>query len=206
MIEFIHIPKNAGSTIQTLYKKSKKLNYNGHSCDPTTLQHKSLIVIRNPIDRFCSAVRYAIQQYSDEYEDSIIGTLVKNGYDTPSTWIQLLQKKSDPNKDLLLIEMNNKSHYIGKTKLKQKWTYSPQSLWIKNPNYIILFENFEEEFKIFSNKNKIQYKIKKENSTKKDNDVLSNSDIKYLQKIYSEDFKLYNYYKSLSVDERLNSF
>ena len=45
--------------------------------------------------------------------------------------IQLLQKKSDPNKDLLLIEMNNKSHYIGETKLTQKWTYSHKVYGLK---------------------------------------------------------------------------
>jgi len=201
MIDFIHIPKNAGSSIKNICDNTSNLIYKGHQHDPLNSINNTLIIIRNPIDRFCSAIRYALQQYSDE---PVIQELIQKNITTPSKWIEIMQNQYHEHYDLLMQEIYNKSHYIGKMKLIFKWTYSPQSLWITNPNYVILFENIEKEMRYFCKKHKINFQILKINQTIKEfENNLTNDEIEYLKKIYSKDFELYDYYKSLSIYERL---
>lgn len=201
MIDFIHIPKNAGSSIEKLCDNTSNLIYKGHQHDPFNSINNTVIIIRNPIDRFCSAIRYALQKYSYE---PIIKKLIEKNITTPSKWIEIMQNPYHENYELLMEEIYNKSHFIGKIKLIYKWTYSPQFLWINNPTYVILFENLEEEIRYFCKKNKINFDIPKTNETIKEfEDNLTNNEINFLKKIYSKDFELYEYYKSLSIEKRL---
>jgi hypothetical protein len=205
MIEFIHIPKNAGSLIEQLCEETDKINYNGHNIDPFQIKSdkKQLIIIRNPIDRFCSAVRYAIQKYSDSDK---IKKLISLDIITPEQWISVLKNKKHKYYKFLNDEITNESHYIGDKLLKLKWTYSDQYLWINKPKYIILFENLDIELNQLLEKENIKFsgKFEKINNTEKNDFLLSEKSIIFLEKMYKKDLKLYNYYKSIDLNIRIN--
>ena len=140
VINFIHIPKNAGTSIRYIQSNAKKykLVYNSHGTDIYSPEVcNQLIIIRNPIERFASAVYYAMQQWGG---GPILKYLIENGINTPEKWIQIWSNPNHKAYHILMSELLNTSkiHKIGDKILKYKCTYTPQSLWINNPKYIIL--------------------------------------------------------------------
>tara|TARA_Y100000389_G_scaffold205137_1_gene263881 strand:+ start:9677 stop:10297 length:621 start_codon:yes stop_codon:yes gene_type:complete len=202
MIDFIHIPKNAGSSIEELSYNTSNLEYNGHNTDITKIKNPSLIIIRDPVDRFCSSIRYAFQNYSEEGPLKILKELKLN---TPSKWIEILKDPNHKYRKELFNEIRNKSHYIGNFKIDMKWTYSPQTLWIKDPTYVILFENLDEELEYFCKNHNIPYENIHINTTKKIVYILTEEEIRFIHQMYSKDYESYKYYSSLSREQRLSS-
>ena len=199
---FIHIPKNGGSSIKLLDNKLIIYHHHGTNVFCKKLKNQ-LVILRDPIDRFKSSVRYAIQKWSHL---DVIKTLIKKKIDTPERWVNIMSNKNDPlNKILNLEILNNKSHKIGNKYPKYKFTYTSQNKWINNPEYVILFENLDEEFKEFCRFNNIKVDLIKVNSTKKNDteDNLSIKSIKYLKKKYRKDIKLYEKYKNIPITKRL---
>ena len=200
-MNFIHIPKNGGMSIKKVC--GKKLKYRGHNTDVFSNNiPNQFIVIRNPIDRFISAVYYCLEIWSKEEH---VQELIKNNIDTPEKWVQIWSNPNHPQHNILMGEMLNKNHKIGKNKPKYKWTYCKQSEWINNPKYIILMDNFSEELKIIYDKLGIKKKIFNKNTTEKNgNNELSENSINFLKEFYKEDFILYKKYKDISMKERLH--
>lgn len=205
MINFIHIPKNGGSSIEELCGKlcaenvESVLKYNDHSTDvhESSVQNQC-IVIRNPIERFISAVQYAKIVYEirifDHPDD-----------DTADNWIKAWSDKRHPNHRRLMEEMKNKEHKIGEKLLQFKYTYTPQSCWIDDPRYVILMDNFEEEMEYLFKKFSIEEKLPHVNTTHKcgGDYELSDRSIEFLQEFYKEDFERYEYYRKKTREQRI---
>jgi hypothetical protein len=201
VINFIHIPKNGGTTIEELCNINSLLIYNGHKTDVYNNNiSNQIIIIRNPIDRFISAVYYALQVWSFTPN---IKYLIDNEINTPEKWIQIMMNENHQQYPYLMKEMKNVDHKIGDKLLEYKWTYSPQNLWINNPKFIILMDNFNDELQYFLQKHNLEGEIKHINSTKHIDKNLSNESIDFLKKFYKDDFILYEKYKNMSIDERL---
>jgi hypothetical protein len=206
-ISFIHIPKNAGTSIQSLCNKYKSLfDYYDHSVDVNDTSIKNqLVVLQNPASRFKSAVRYTfIPKFKNEPQ---IKYLYHNNITTPNKWVDILKNKEHFHHEALINEINNnKNHSVGGRILKLKWTYSPQSYYINKPKYVLLMENLNEELGVLLAHFNISHILPLKNSTKKtiENDYLSDENIKWLEEnLYTEDFEIYNKYKHMSLKERL---
>lgn len=202
-INFIHIPKNGGTTIK---KYSKNIiQYNPHSVNVLSPSLKNqFIIIRNPIERFISSVYYALQKYSNEPH---IQYLLKKNIDTPEKWIDIWSNPSHTEYPHLMKEMKNfnKSHHINHKILEYNWTYSPQSFWIHHPTFIILMDNFDFEISLFFKKLGLSYTPSKHNSTfKQTHSPLSEKNIRFLKKFYENDFHLYEHYKKIHYRQRLH--
>ena len=176
--------------------------YNGHNTDVYNKNlSNQLVVIRNPIDRFVSSVNYAIQKWSQEPQ---IKYLISKNIDTAEKWIQIWSDPKHPYHDNLMSEMINKNHFIGNKLYKYKWPYSQQSLWINNPQFVIIMDNFNAELQYFIKKYNIKLSnINKKNSTHHKHDKLSIESIDFLRNFYKEDFIFYEKYKHMSIEERL---
>lgn len=180
-INFIHIPKNGGSSLKQICKRHKfKLLYNPHKVNVKNKLNQ-LIILRNPIDRFISSVYYCIEKWSHEEQ---IKNLIEKGINTPEKWIEVWSNPEHEYYDLLMKEMLNVNHMIGNKKPKYKWTYCKQIEWFDKPRFIIIMDNYEDEIKILFNKLGIKYNLPIVNSTKKKDKFLSEKSINFLKEYF----------------------
>jgi hypothetical protein len=187
-MHFIHIPKNAGTSIQKLCKELN-ITYHSHSYDVKKLKdEKTFVIIRNPIDRFASSVAYSIKEGIKHKETNIL-ELVEHRCTNASDWAEIIFGNKTDHKMYknIMLEVLNKKHKIGKYKPKYKWTYTQQHIWVDNPTKIILFENLNQEFL-----NMFGIKLSNENVSQTNKTNFSKDAIKYLNDYYKKDFEIYN--------------
>ena len=192
VINFIHIPKNAGTSIEKFIKKNKKLNiiYHGHDAKISSLENQ-MIILRNPFERFCSAFQYTLEKYhnSPRTQKMIAANIV-----TPNDFVDAWSNRNHPHHKLVLEELKNGSHYVDGIWLPYKWTYSPQIHWIneEKAKYIINYENVEDYFL-----DKFRKKLPLYNSSMSHkNWKLSEKSKKFLRTIYKADFCIIKKYQN----------
>lgn len=175
IINFVHIAKNAGTSMEEFCNKNKNIRYHGHDAQISILENQ-MIIIRDPYSRFCSAVIYALENYS-HYEK--IKKIINAGFITPNHWAQEW-KRGNP---LIIDEIINEQHTIDSVKTPLKYTYLPQYYWINEKKLVYVIE-FDEINSIF--RKNIPFK----NVCSKHYDLeLSNDSKKFLSKIYKKDFE-----------------
>lgn len=205
MINFIHIPKNGGSSIAKIVKKHRPqlLGYHKHHVIPFHLAGYNLYILRDPIRRFCSAVNYALEKWSF---DKNIKNCIKHGINTPEQFIQCYKNKNHKFHEIVRKEIENieGKHMIGQMKLIHKYVYTPQVFWIRKKNNIyILFENYNKELSYVLKKIGLNIQIPKINTTKKKDNKLSQDSIDFLRNFYKDDFAFINKIKNISPRKRL---
>lgn len=187
---FIHIPKNAGESIQKLINNTKDLpiNYIFHGY-PRKMSNE-IVILREPIDRFISAFYYRKQKY---YEKNKVDF---DKIKTPNDFAISLYTKNSNYKNALNIwkQQDGNHHKILGNEINCNWVFAPQYLYFNNPKYVLRFENLDNEFKmclkdIGYNKNLNIPKKNYTNSIKKDK-YLSDIALKFIHEYYQEDFKL----------------
>tara|TARA_B100000989_G_C19417842_1_gene417269 strand:- start:177 stop:788 length:612 start_codon:yes stop_codon:yes gene_type:complete len=200
-INFIHIPKNGGTSIKTICSNNKHMIYRHHRCDVFNRKlPNTLIVIRNPIERFISAVNYSLQKWSHKEN---IKYLIRNKIDTPNKFVEIWMDKNHKEYSNLMKLMKNEKQKIGNKMIEYKWTYYPQYNWINNPKFVIVMDNLNEELRYFMDKYNIKGKIIQNNKTSSSHNILSEKSKKFLMKFYKKDIEIYNKYKNISMENRL---
>jgi hypothetical protein len=205
MIDFVHIPKNAGTSIGELCGEGSFITYHGHGKDPDTLEGEQLVVLRDPKDRFCSAVRFSLAYMREEYSDKFKIFETHNLMD-PSSWAEVLANREHVHHDLVNSEVCNIQHKVGNTLLSDKWTYAPQHIWFdrcRSPRVALFHELADDMRYLFVSMDR-ECNIPHENATCNKKDVeLSNIAHEYLEEKYEKDIVIFNKYKTMSREERM---
>jgi len=187
---FIHIPKNAGTSIikamgvENLYMDKTIEEYKEHYQDYWN-EYKKFTVVRDPIDRFISAYKFARMKESGWFSSSGEEGLEKHHHH-----------------DLCnSLDINGYVNYLFNNPQKINRWVAPQTWIIKNKegkieiDYFVKYENLSEDLK------KIGIdKIQKLNASKIDDDQqiqLSFSSKQKLYIMYGMDYKNFHYKKNI---------
>jgi hypothetical protein len=222
---FIHIPKNAGTSISKCLSNHISITHHNANFDNIIKSNiDQLAIFRDPIDRFCSSVAHTIDFESnietlhknaknDHKTKVLLAQILRhNNFTTPSQWVCALQNPKHkyheyvykiifgPRHDKDLDMVNNKH-------LPLIWHFAHQFFWIKQPKYLILYDNVSIEFNIFCSNHLNNRQIILEHHNKSNNvNNLTAENIRYLKSIYYKDISIYNFLKNhCSTEKRIIS-
>lgn len=193
---FIHIPKNAGTSIKNYCQRHRKLRYYGHSNTTKNIKN-TIIVLRQPEDRWISAINYIIRR------DRELGRTYDQKYNYDYIASKLMINRRHP--EVYHMLKPRRLQKIGSETLRLRWVLQPQKKWFYRPNNILLFNNLNQEWEFFCNKFSIgNGKLPNLNTTRKvENKTFSEQARQFISEMYEEDFKLWNYWSKLPLDQRI---
>ena len=190
---FIHIPKNAGTSIikamgvENIYMDKKIEEYKEHYGEYWD-KYKKFTVVRDPIDRFISAYKFARMKESGWFSATGEEGLDKHVH------YELCNE----------MDINEYVSYLYKNPTKFNRWIVPQFLLISNENdeieidYYVRFERLQEDLSKIGIEN-----IQKLNSSKIEDDKviqLSKKSKMKLYTIYEIDYQTFNYKKEILFD------
>lgn len=150
-LSFIHIPKNAGTSVrQAIADNSLPIRVIGHPY-PRKLSEQEIVVLRCPFGRFASAFRYGRKcwpspvnaQFADANE------LASSAADPQHpkhelAWVELGNK---PDNFVLRSGKACPQHTVANRVTEFTWAYEPQSTWLINdPRHILRYRHVSEDF------------------------------------------------------------
>lgn len=199
-IAFVHIPKNAGTTVKKVL--SQKIHCTNHNTQFDFLllnKFEQLIIIRDPISRFISSVNYTINNSAYELlDDNLL-------HKSPNDWADILFDKNHYLNKYVADVMAARKNYdlINNQPQTYRWHWSPQYLWVHSPQYVILYENLELELTLFCKKYfNLDIKLKHHNRSYGPK-FLTEKNQEHIYNFYRQDQILYNLFKSIHIDDRL---
>ena len=209
-IAFIHIPKNAGSSFKKLLLNgdcplSGFVDYVGHSAPVNVYGggKKTFLVLRNPVERFCSAFFFRNKHFEVCRRWS-----QENGLQTPGSFLNYLQKtQARPNP---VISYGSECQTIaGLRAWPRVFVFQPQSLWFRSPHAVFLQNSLREDWRYFcSVMNLPRLDLPLENKGDYDSAKwalsLSFLQVQFLRNMYPGDFALWETWSSFDIEKRVN--
>ena len=215
IINFIHIPKNAGTSITRIIKNTNIKHYTGdkikedkHS-KSSTLKNQ-MCILRNPIDRFCSSFIFLVENryfnlinnvedrrlFKDD-EFIAVEYLINTGINTPEKFVRLWMETTLDYNTIKTTVLDKNVHYrfIALQNIFKLCVFKKQNDWINNnARYILILDNLNYEINALFKKLNIDKNLvhlnKSSNNTNKY--TLSPESIEFLKIQYKEDFNLYD--------------
>jgi len=207
---FVHVPKNAGVAIKTAIKKFKlPIKPCFHSSVVKCVgKRKAIVVVRDPLSRFASAVHYALEFYSSKSPN--IREIKRANLITVQDWVEAMINPSEKKKGKLIMReisnvglKNKKPHDIDGRRVKFKYTYVPQIAWIGGLDkpIILRFEHLDEDWSRFLRANDFPSEAVlservtwggKVSKTPIRSVSLTQDALNYLHQVYKRDFDLYH--------------
>ena len=169
---FIHIPKNAGTSIETLFAN------NSFRIQP--YKHANIYEIK--------------KKFSKIYDSYRKFTIIRNPYDKMVSWNFYLKRNINKNHEIIEFNKWIKDPFKFWHANDPAYFLDPQHTWVDDTVILIKYENLDAELNQFFGK-----EINLPVTNKSDHDCYStyynkkSSDIIYNR--YKEDFKRYNYKK-----------
>jgi hypothetical protein len=208
---FVHIPKNAGTSIQSLIKEKQlpAFEYAGHHFRKNKIKSSTIkiCIYRDPMERFISAFYYSKKEHPKSPSHKI--------FDNPNQLINAFRTPTHPKHKGARAFMGNKKkhnmmrfleptkfHVVGGIKTAQTWVFEPQTSWLRKlpspeKNIYLKFDNLTREFNILMKhlypKKEIKLPYKNVTSKKLKNDFsvenLTVANKGFLRKFYENDYK-----------------
>jgi hypothetical protein len=205
-LSFIHIPKNAGTSIKKAIVDHRLPIPIGDHSYPRKLSAREFVVLRDPIERFVSAFNYVKQYWANSvngmFQDA--NELAVSASDPrhplhATAWTEL---GNDPAHYLVRNGTAVQPHSVAGRITRFTWIYEPQTTWlINNPAHVLRFRHLARDFSdllllhgITSN-----VSLTNENTSGGSSRPMTTTAIDFLENLYAEDFR---FIRSRTLDSR----
>lgn len=194
-LSFIHIPKNAGTSIWRAIVDNRLPIIFGDHDYPRKLGDEEIVVLRDPIERFISAFFYGRTHWPNSISEQ---------FSDPDELATSAADPDHPKHDLALIELGNlpehfllrngeptPQHTVASKLTRFSWVYEPQSTWLINqPVHILRFRHLSDDFaRLVALKGlPMPSALPRLNSSQGGNDRLSSVAREFLHRTYTADF------------------
>lgn len=189
---FVHIPKNAGTSVSKAIKNSNQniLEAFGHSVriQVKLRDYRKIYIIRNPFDRFASSFFY-LKQYAKN-RNSI--------FQTPTDLIDgLLEFRQEA---FSFLKVYDHFHMVNGKKIFTDWTFHPQKDWLIDPYKVMIYENLENELLNLQKELKITLVVNHLNkSPQKKPFTYEKKHKDFIRLYYGQDIEIYNRYAGIKL-------
>ena len=203
-IFFIHIPKNAGSTINKHFKDNYKIYVGKYFFLKNYKKYKN-IKKKYGISTYHIPPSY-FEKDNNPYDNKELFCVVRNPYDRMVSefkfYNKFYKKNHNPSKENLNKFIKKLPKLIQGKKIKYDGHLLPQYKYLENTNIkyenILKFENLEDDFNNFCLNNNLPiHKLSKNNKTisKLSVEDLDQESKDIIYEIYEKDFKNFGYLK-----------
>lgn len=194
-LSFIHIPKNAGTSVkQAIADNQLPIRATGHPY-PRKLTTEEIVVLRCPMSRFVSAFSYGRKYWPSPINAQFVD---------PNELAVSAADPAHPKHSLAWSELGNRPEHIfsrsGKAGPQHtvasrvtdfSWAYEPQSTWLFNePVHVLRYRHLSDDFAAFLELKGLprDVRLARTNESSGDCGRLSNEAKAFLESMYKIDF------------------
>ena len=101
--------------------------------------------------------------------------------------------------------LNDGTQKIAEDVLEFKWIYSPQSLWVYRPKYVLFYEDLEREWNAFNRLHNLSKPaLPVTHATrKKTHEPLSPKTKRFIENFYKDDMEIVAEFRKIPLEERI---
>jgi hypothetical protein len=200
-IQFLHIPKNGGTSIKKT--RNPSILFRGHGYCKGEGHLDDFIILRDPFTRFESAFYMRFSDPATQVQ--ALDWSKKTGVSTPGEFIDW---KLDNPDEVNIIE-NNVGHSEHKLRnsdnLGKNYFMMPQSLWHNNPDNVLLFENLSSEYSDLVKSYQMHFVPigHRNKGMGRRAQMLTKEQEAWVRSEYHDDFVLWTHYSNQPISSRL---